>query len=208
MNLWGRVFARYYDSGMAATEAAGLSARRDALLADAAGSVVEIGAGTGANLARYPAAVAELVLVEPEAPMVAKLRERLAREPRARARVLQAPAEAIPLPDGGFDVAVSTLVLCTVGDQARALSELRRLLKPGGRLLFIEHVRAEDPALARWQDRLHPLWVRCGHGCHCNRATLEAIRDAGFRIETVQSGRLPKAPAIVRPMIAGVAVAP
>jgi ubiquinone/menaquinone biosynthesis C-methylase UbiE len=208
MSLWGRIFARYYDRVMADTEAAGLAARRDELLAAASGAVVEIGAGTGANVARYPAAVTELVLVEPEGPMVERLQQRLATvRPSAPARVVQAPAEAIPLPDASFDVAVSTLVLCTVADQARALAELRRLLKPGGRLLFLEHVRAEDPGLARWQDRLHPLWVRLGHGCHCNRATLTAIEDAGFVVEQLQPGRMPKAPPIVRPMIAGVAVA-
>jgi ubiquinone/menaquinone biosynthesis C-methylase UbiE len=208
MSVWGRVFARYYDRVMAQTEAAGLGARRSELLAGAAGRVVEIGAGTGVNLTRYPAAVSELVLVEPEAPMVARLQARLAAEPRAGTRVVQAPAEAIPLPDASFDVAVSTLVLCTVADQRRALAELRRLLKPGGRLLLIEHVRAEDPGAARLQDRFHPLWVRLGHGCHCNRATLQAVRDAGFAVDDVGPGRLPKAPAIVRPLISGVAVAP
>jgi len=151
--------------------------------------------------------VRELVLVEPESPMVARLREHLARQPGRPARIVQAPAESIPLPDGSFDVAVSTQVLCTVRDPAAALAELRRLLAPGGRLLFIEHVRAEDHGLARRQDLLAPLWRRLGHGCNCNRATLEAIRAAGFQIETLQQGRMPKAPAIVRPLIAGVAVA-
>jgi ubiquinone/menaquinone biosynthesis C-methylase UbiE len=212
MSLWGRIFARFYDRAMAATEAAGLADRRGLLLAEAAGAVVEIGAGTGANLTRYPSAVQELVLVEPEAPMVAQLHRRIEHEHAAGvvspARVVQAPAEAIPLPDASFDVAVSTLVLCTVRDPAAALAELRRLLRPGGRLLFIEHVRAEDPALSRWQDRLAPVWRRVGHGCNCNRATLSAIQAAGFTVERVELGRLPKAPKIVRPMIAGVAVAP
>jgi SAM-dependent methyltransferase len=98
-------------------------------------------------------------------------------------------------------------VLCTVSDPARALSELRRVLKPGGRLLFLEHVRAEEESLARWQDRLGPLWLRVGHGCHCNRETLGLIRGGGFEVESVEHGRLPKAPGIVRPMIVGTAVA-
>ena len=214
MSLWGRIFALGYDRMMADTEAAGLSARRSALLAGAIGDVVEIGAGTGVNLARYPAAVRELVLVEPEAPMVARLRRRvLSGGPggvggRVEARIVEFPAEAIPLPDASFDVAVSTLVLCTVRDPAAALAELRRLLRPGGRLLFIEHVRSEDPGIARWQDRLDPLWRRFGHGCRCNRATLAAIRTAGFEVESLERGRLPKAPSLVRPMIAGVALAP
>jgi ubiquinone/menaquinone biosynthesis C-methylase UbiE len=209
VKLWGRVFALLYDRAMAATEEAGLRDRRAALLAHAEGTVVEIGAGTGANLDRYPAAVRELVLVEPEAPMVARLRRRLAELPEAPAtRVVQAPAEAIPLPDASCDVAVATLVLCTVRDPAAALAELRRVLRPGGRLLFLEHVRAEDPVLARWQDRAAPLWRLIGHGCHCNRATLQSIRGAGFLVETVEDGRVPKAPRIVRPMIAGTATLP
>jgi ubiquinone/menaquinone biosynthesis C-methylase UbiE len=206
MSLWGRVFARVYDRCMAATEAAGLAARRDELLAHATGTVLEIGAGTGANLSRYPDGVREIVLVEPEAPMVARLQARLGEEPRAR--IVSSPAEAIPLPDASFDVAVSTLVLCTVEDQAAALSELRRLLRPGGRLLFIEHVRAEDPRLARWQDRLTPLWSRLAHGCRPNRDTLPAIAGAGFAIESVEMGRVPEAPPFVRPMISGIAVTP
>ena len=99
---------------------------------------------------------------------------------------MQAPAEALPFDDASFDTAVATLVLCTVADQPQALRELRRVLRPGGRLLFIEHVRAESPKLAKWQDRLLPINVRLGHGCHCNRATLDGIRAAGF---DVQRGR-------------------
>ena len=208
MSLWGRIFALLYDRGMAPTERAGLGARRDALLAEASGSVVEIGAGTGVNVPRYGAGVTDLVLCEPEAPMASRLRARLAAVGNGAARVIEAPAEALPLPDGSADVAVATLVLCTVGDPRRALAELRRVLKPGGKLLFIEHVRSDDAATARLQDRWAPLWRKCGHGCTCNRATLQAITDAGFAIERVEHGRLPKAPKIVKPMIAGVAVAP
>lgn len=207
MNLWGRLFAAGYDRFMAATEEAGLADRRAELLRAARGTVVEIGAGTGANLARYPAGVTELVLLEPERPMVHKLESHLDRADMP-VRVIEAPGEAIPLPDASFDVAVSTLVLCTVSDPVQTLAELRRVLKPGGKLLFLEHVRAEDPGLARWQDRLHPLWVRWGHGCNCNRPTLDLIQAGGFIVEDVSRGRLPKAPPIVRPMIAGVASTP
>ncbi len=207
MNLWGRLFAKFYDRGMAATEAAGLTARRRTLLSGAHGSVIEIGAGTGVNLAQYPAGLTEVVLVEPESPMAEKLQQHLGRI-ASPVRIVQAPAELIPLPDDSFDFAVATLVLCTVENPQRALSELRRVLKPGGRLLFLEHVRAEDPNVAKWQDRLHPLWLRVGHGCHCNRSTLEEIRAAGFVVESVEHGRVPKAPPIVKPMIAGIASAP
>jgi ubiquinone/menaquinone biosynthesis C-methylase UbiE len=207
VNLWGRIFARFYDRCMASTEDAGLADRRRALLSGAYGSVIEIGAGTGANLAQYPAGLTEVVLVEPEQPMAERLRQHLGRI-ASPVRIEQAPAEAIPAPDDSFDFAVATLVLCTVSDPSQALSELRRVLKPGGRLLFLEHVRAEDPSLAKWQDRFQPLWLRIGHGCHCNRSTLEQIRASGFVVESVEHGRLPKAAPIVKPMIAGVASAP
>jgi ubiquinone/menaquinone biosynthesis C-methylase UbiE len=206
MSVWGRIFAAMYDRMMASTEEAGLGDRRQELLANARGSVIEIGAGTGVNLQHYvPGAVQELVLVEPEEPMARRLERKLAGT-SLPGRVVRAPAEALPLPDASFDVAVSTLVLCTVGDQARALAEVHRVLKPDGQLLFIEHVRAEDPRVAKWQDRLLPLWVRCGHGCHCNRPTLQVLSASGFDVRDVERGRLPKAPPIVRPMIAGVAV--
>jgi ubiquinone/menaquinone biosynthesis C-methylase UbiE len=207
VNLWGRIFARFYDRCMASTEDAGLADRRRTLLSGAYGSVIEIGAGTGANLAQYPAGLTEVVLVEPEQPMAEQLRQHLGRI-AAPVRIVQAPAEAIPVPDDSFDFAVATLVLCTVRDPSQALSELRRVLKPGGRLLFLEHVRSEDPSLARWQDRFQPLWLRIGHGCHCNRSTLEQIQASGFVVESVEHGRLPKAAPIVKPMIAGVATAP
>jgi SAM-dependent methyltransferase len=209
VSLWGRIFAAGYDRMLAGTEAAGLGDRRRALLATAQGSVIEVGAGTGVNLAHYPrAGVDELVLVEPEEPMAKRLERRLAAAPpSASARVVRAPAEALPLPDASFDVAVCTLVLCTVRDPARALAELHRVLKPDGRLLFLEHVRAEDPGLARWQDRLDPLWMRVGHGCRCNRDTLAFIRGAGFAVDGVEHGRLPKAAAFVKPMIVGTATA-
>jgi ubiquinone/menaquinone biosynthesis C-methylase UbiE len=202
MSVWGRVFASMYDRMMAGTEEAGLSERRRALLSAAHGAVIEIGAGTGVNLDKYPPAVTELVLAEPEEPMAKRLEAHLSRA-SVPARVVRAPAESLPFADGSFDVAVCTLVLCTVGDQPQALSELRRVLKPDGKLLFLEHVRADDPGVARWQDRLHPLWVRCGHGCHCNRATLKGLGAAGFEVERVEHGKLPKAPPIVRPMIVG-----
>jgi SAM-dependent methyltransferase len=197
-----------YDRVMAETEAAGLGERRGGLLSQAHGRVIELGAGTGVNLEHYPRdGIEELVLVEPEAPMAKRLEKRVSESGRP-ATVVRAPAEALPLPDSSFDTAVCTLVLCTVDDPAGALSELRRVLKPEGKLLFLEHVRAEDPGLARWQDRLHPLWVRLGHGCHCNRATLDAIAGSGFAVGDVEHGRIPKAPKIVRPLIAGVARAP
>jgi ubiquinone/menaquinone biosynthesis C-methylase UbiE len=121
--------------------------------------------------------------------------------------VVQAPAEQLPFEDGQFDVAVSTLVLCTVGDPARALAELRRVLKPGGELLFLEHVRSDAPRVARWQDRLNAVSKVIGHGCNCNRSTLDAIRAAGFTVTELEHDTLPKAPPTHRPLVVGTATA-
>jgi ubiquinone/menaquinone biosynthesis C-methylase UbiE len=189
---------------MAATERLGLAQRRHALLESLQGRVIEIGGGTGANLEHYPPGLEELIITEPEPPMARRLRQRV-HGSALPARVVQAPAEHLPFPDDSFDFAVSTLVLCTVKDPAQALSELRRVLRPGGELVFLEHVRASSPRLARWQDRLHPLWLRFGHGCNCNRPTLDAIRAAGFDVRRIEHGSLPRAPAIVRPMVMGAA---
>jgi len=119
--------------------------------------------------------------------------------------VVRASADRLPFADASFDAVVSTLVLCTVPDQCAALSEIRRVLTADGRLLFLEHVRADTQRLARWQDRLQPLWGHVGHGCHCNRDTLAEIRAAGFQADAVERSQLPSAPALIRPLIMGCA---
>ncbi|MBS1878232.1 MAG: class I SAM-dependent methyltransferase [Actinobacteria bacterium] len=199
---WGRMFAAMYDRGLKATEEGGLGEMRLQLLAGATGRVVELGAGTGVNLDLYPDAITELVLVEPDPHMAKRLRERVAASPRP-ATIVEAPGERLPLPDDSFDVAVATLVLCTVPDPAAALAELRRVLVPGGRLLLIEHVRAEEAGLARWQDRLEKPWRFFGDGCHCNRDTAATLAAAGFETGGLERGRLPKAPPLVRPLLRG-----
>ena len=159
--------------------------------AEARGRVVEIGAGTGVNLDLYGTGVEDLTLVEPDPHMGARLRERLAAGPRRRraARLVAAPAEAIPFADDTFDTAVATLVLCTIPDPVAAIDELARVLKPGGRLLFIEHVRSDDPGRARWQDRLEKPWRFFADGCYCNRDT-EAMLDASaFRVDQIEQGK-------------------
>jgi ubiquinone/menaquinone biosynthesis C-methylase UbiE len=202
---WGRLFAATYDRGLKATEEAGLAAMRAELLAAAGGRVLEIGAGTGVNLDLYPDAVEELVLVEPDPHMAKRLRSRLAGAGRA-ATVVEQPAERLDFEAGSFDCAVSTLVLCTVPDPGAAIAELARVLRPGGRLLFIEHVRADEPELARWQDRLEKPWRFLADGCHCNRDTVATLTASRFEVEAVERGRTPKAPAIVRPLVRGSAV--
>jgi ubiquinone/menaquinone biosynthesis C-methylase UbiE len=203
---WGRLFTELYDRLMAGTEEAGLRATRQEVLAAASGRTLDIGAGTGANLPLYPAAVSELVLAEPDPHMLKKLRPRAASSQRS-ASVVQAPAERLPFEDDSFDTAVFTLVLCTTPDPVAALAEAARVLKPGGRLLFVEHVRAENPGLARWQDRLETPWRLFGDGCHCNRDTVATLEASAFERVEVARGQLPKAPPLVRPLIRGSAIA-
>ena len=200
MSLGGRLFAANYDRMGKKMEAAGMQAHREALLSRASGRVLEIGAGTGRNIPFYGEDV-ELTLAEPEEPMARRLERRLEEHPR-EVELVRAPAEELPFEDGAFDVAVSTLVLCTVDDQARALGELRRVLRPGGKLLFIEHLRSDEPKLARWQDRMNGL-NRVVARCDCNRTTLDAIRAAGFTIDELERDELKKVPPFVRPLVVG-----
>lgn len=206
MSLRTKFFALTYDRQMAKTEKAGLRAIRERLLTDVSGDVLEIGAGTGANLPYYGTGVTSLTLAEPQPPMLRRL-ERTAGEHRPSATVLRAPAEDLPFDDNSFDVAVSTLVLCGVDDQPRALRELRRVLRPGGQLLFIEHVRADDAPTARLQDRMN--WLnRIVVCCDCNRPTFDSIKTAGFTVTQLVDTVLPRAPKFVRPAILGSATAP
>jgi len=134
--------------------------------------------------------------------MARQMVPKLAASPRS-AHVIEAPAERLPFEDASFDTAVATLVLCTVPDPQGALAEISRVLKPGGQLLFIEHVRSEDSGLSRWQDRLERPWHFLGDGCHCNRDTVATIESSALQLGDVESGELPKAPPIVRPLIRG-----
>src|SRR4051794_12557040 len=193
MSVWERVFAAGYDRFMAAAERNDLGARRDALLANARGRVLELGAGTGVNLAHYGPAVTELVLLEPADPMADRLERRLADAP-VPALVVRAGAEELPFEDGFFDTVVATLVLCTVRDPERVLAEVQRVLAPGGRLLFLEHVRADDARLARWQRRLNPLQRRLACGCHLDRPTHDLIAGR-FEMVELQRDRMRKSPA-------------
>ena len=203
MSLYGRFFAAVYDRLTAGSEKAGLAAHRQQLLEGVSGRVLEIGGGTGANLSHYANAVEDLVITEPEEPMARRLERKLANS-AVKATIVRAPAERLPFEDASFDVVVSTLVLCTVADPAQALKEIHRVLRPGGKLAFLEHVRAdEEPSYARWQDRLNGVQNRIGHGCNANRRTLENIRMAGFTIERIERDQLKKVPPMIRPLIVG-----
>jgi len=204
---WGRGFAALYDRAFAATEEAGLREMRREALSEASGRTIDVGSGTGANLSLYPPQVSELVLAEPDPHMLRQLRAKVG-ESGVGAAVVEAPAEALPFEDSSFDTAAFTLVLCTVPNPAAALAEVARILKPGGKLLFVEHVRAEDAGLARWQDRLEKPWRFIGDGCHCNRDTVATIESSPLTLESVEQDQLPKAPPIVRPLVRGSAVLP
>lgn len=200
-DVWAHVGARIYDPFLALAERRSMAAHRRALLGHAAGRVLELGAGTGLNLAHYPPHVRELVLTEPERAMRVRLERRVARSGRS-AVVVAASADALPFDDGSFDTVVSTMVLCTVPDPAAALAEVRRVLARGGRLLFVEHVRAVSGRLARWQDRLAGPWAAFAQGCRCDRATDELLARELW-IERMSRARWSGMPAVVRPLIVG-----
>jgi len=194
-------YATVYDRISRGSERAGLSEERRGLLAQAAGATIEIGAGTGLNLSHFPPAVTRLCLVEPDPDM----RKRLHRRAGGRdgVEIVDARAEALPFPDASFDTAVVTFALCSVDDPDTALAEIARVLLPGGRLLFLEHVRDTDPKMAHKQD--HPAFLYSWIGCHPNRDTLTAISQAPFEVTAVRHGEVPKAPRVERPMIVGTA---
>jgi ubiquinone/menaquinone biosynthesis C-methylase UbiE len=205
--LWGPLFARGYDRFNKIAEDAGLRDKRRALLARAQGRTLEIGAGTGVNVELYPDSVSELVLTEPDGHMRRQLERELTALGRP-AEVVDAGGERLPFPDASIDTAVATLVLCTIPDPQVALAEATRVLKPGGRLLFLEHVRSDEPKTARWQDRLERPWGWFGRGCHPNRDTLATIEASGLEVAEVERGRIPNAPPIVRPLVVGEARLP
>jgi ubiquinone/menaquinone biosynthesis C-methylase UbiE len=198
---WLRFMAVVYDPFVWLGEMAGMRRRRRRLVSGARGRVVEIGAGTGLNIEHYPDGIDQLTLCEPEPAMRGRLARRLRRHVRA-ARIVDAPAERLPLADGSVDTVVSTLVLCTVDDPERALREIARVLRPGGRLLFIEHVRASSRFLAAWQDYLFEPWRRFAGGCCCNRPTVELMRACGFTV-TCDDAVWRGMPRIVHPLVMG-----
>jgi ubiquinone/menaquinone biosynthesis C-methylase UbiE len=201
---WDAVFAAIYDRITRRGEQRTMARQRRELVANARGRTLEIGAGTGANIPYYPDAVEELILGEPFEPMRRQLERKLTTSGKS-ASTLDASAEAIPLEEESVDTVVSTLVLCTVDFPDVALAEIARVLRPGGQLLFIEHVRSQSPRLARWQDRLQTPWRHFAAGCRCNRDTIASIRAAGFTTE-YQDVDWKGAPPIVAPLVVGRAV--
>ncbi|WP_329295884.1 class I SAM-dependent methyltransferase [Streptomyces pseudovenezuelae] len=179
------LFARIYPRINAFAEAHGSVEHRQEMLAGIHGRVIEIGAGLGSNFAHYPAQVEQVVAVEPEARLRA-VAERAAAKAAVPVEVRAGRAEELPADDDNFDVAVFSLVLCTITDVPAALAEARRVLKPGGELRFYEHVRSERPRFFRAQRLLNPLWGVLGGGCHLTRDTERAIQAAGFTVKEIR----------------------
>jgi ubiquinone/menaquinone biosynthesis C-methylase UbiE len=204
---WGRAFPALYDKMIRATEEAGLRDMRREVLSRARGRTLDIGAGTGANIGLFGSETTDIVFAEPSSHMAKRLRRRL-EEAGDDSEVVDAPAERLPFPDDSFDTAVFTLVLCTVPDQESALAEVARVLRPGGRMLFLEHVRSSDARVARWQDRLHGPWRFFGDGCNCNRDTVAAVAASPLELANTEAAEMPKSPPIVRPMVKGAAHLP
>jgi ubiquinone/menaquinone biosynthesis C-methylase UbiE len=203
MRIGSSLFAFMYDRMSAKSEDAGLRELRRRVLAGARGRVLEIGGGTGANLQHYGPGVESLTVTEPEPPMLRRL-DRKVREQAPLTKVLRARAEELPFADDSFDTVVSTLVLCGVDDQKQSLREVHRVLRPGGQFIFIEHVRSDEPKVARMQDRMNGV-NRFVVRCDCNRATLDTIEAEGFTVTKLDRTELPKAPPFARPLIVGVA---
>jgi ubiquinone/menaquinone biosynthesis C-methylase UbiE len=205
------IFAAMYDRMMAAGEKAGMRDMRAEVVAQAGGRTLELGAGTGHNLEHYTDAVSELVASEPDPHMAKRLRRKAEENPPAagKVEVVETGAEKLPFEDDSFDTVVATLVLCTVSDPTAVASETARVLKPGGRLLFLEHVRAEPGSRTeRWQDRLERPWGWMAAGCHPNRDTEGLLESSSFTLENVEHTEFPgHVPPLVKPVIRGSAVA-
>jgi len=199
-----RLLAASYDHLLARTERQFLGRWRRELLATARGDLLEIGAGTGLNLPHYDLSTTRPVLSEPDPYMRQQLQRKISRA-GAPVRVTAWQAEAIAMPDESFDTIVSTLVLCSVTDLHASLREISRLLRPGGQLLFLEHIASDQPATRRWQRRIEPAWKFCAGNCHLTRDTRTAMEACGLQLRTVTEELMPAIPAIFRRTIRGAA---
>jgi ubiquinone/menaquinone biosynthesis C-methylase UbiE len=159
---------------------------RQRVLSAASGRILEIGVGSGANLPFYADAVTAIVALDPSPRLLSMARERATTAARP-VELIEAYGERIPLDANSIDTVVTTWTLCSIADVGAALHEMRRVLKPSGQLLFVEHGQAPEPRVRRWQDRLTPMWRRVAGGCHLNRPIRQLIEDAGFQIEHLEN---------------------
>jgi SAM-dependent methyltransferase len=211
LRLNERLFALYYPWLLEIAERAGQRETRHELIAQASGRTLELGAGGGVNLPHYTEAVTELVVSEPSPHMLAHLRRGLADAPPPVGgwKLVQTGAEELPFEDGSFDTVVGTYIMCTVPRPELALNEIERVLRPGGRYIFLEHVHAgEGTALGRFQDLVEMPHRYIAAGCHPNRRTGELIQRSGLEVQQLVRGRQPRAPLTVRPTVRGTATRP
>jgi ubiquinone/menaquinone biosynthesis C-methylase UbiE len=200
----GWLMSRMYDRFLQGAEDAGLADWRRELLRSARGAVLELGAGTGGNLALYPEGLSRLVLSEPDRHMRAILQRKLGR--RQDIEVLAAQAEALPLPARSFDTVVATLVLCSVDEPLRVLAEIHRVLRPGGMFLFLEHVGAPGGTWTRRaQGLVEPVWKRIAGNCHLTRETGSLLEAAEFELSPCTEETLPGSSTLAGRSIRGVA---
>ena len=199
--------AFFYDSLLAKSEEACLTEWRSELVKHVHGNVLEIGAGTGANILFYPKNGIELTLSEPDKHMRTQLEEKVKDEGLDHVTISSHTIEENHRPDATFDCVVSTLVCCSVPNLASAFSEIKRILKPDGYFIFLEHVGAEKGTRRRrWQNRLTPLWCKISGNCHLNRETEIALKNAGFTFKEIKRESMRKATPLVRPTIRGIAI--
>jgi len=203
-----RLLASIYDRFMKKTEEASLQEWRADLLSHAKGDVLEVGVGTGINLPFYAnrPKISSLTLAEPDPHMRKRAEARAKLLDRSDVKIIDAPVENLPFAEASFDTVVATLLLCSVKDPSAALASIRRLLRPGGRFLFLEHVAAEEnPGRLLWQERIEPFWKIIGDNCHLTRRTLLSIKSAGFSVETATNASMRKALPFLRPTVRGIA---
>lgn len=199
--------AYFYDSLLAKSEEACLMEWRSELVKHVHGNVLEIGAGTGANILFYPKNGIELTLSEPDKHMRTQLEEKVKDERLDHVTISSHTIEESHRPDATFDCVVSTLVCCSVPNLASAFLEIKRILKPDGYFIFLEHVGAEKGTRRRrWQNRLTPLWSKISGNCHLNRETEIALKNAGFTFKEIKRESMRKATPLVRPTIRGIAI--
>ena len=199
-----KLSARLYEPFLWLGEKTGFRRWRQKVVSGVSGSVLELGAGTGLNLVHYPAGLDRLVLVEPDFHKAGILATKPA-PAGVEPEIVRAPGEMLPFEDDTFDTVVETLVLCTVADPEATAAEIRRVLKPDGRFLFMEHVRSEGPRLGPLQDRMEKTWMRIADGCHCNRRTVPMLEANGFEVEvTAEEDKFPMPP-VARPIVSGIA---
>ena len=208
LKFYHYLVTKFYDQTMRKVERLCLGRWRTELLENLDGEVLEIGAGTGVNLRYYSPQIKRLVLCEPDPAMRKQLEKRVQASGLHSAEISSCTAESLDVPDASIDHLVSTLVFCSVADPRQAMQEAFRVLKPGGKLLFVEHVAArKNSNLYFWQQFCQPVWKRLACNCHLTRQTARLLEESGFKLE-LRHEVMQGAPSIAKPLIVGQAIRP